>query len=501
MRASSKGFTILELMISLGIIAIIAAIATGLYFNYITESESATVLSEISDAEKKVQIAIETDTDGLIHCDDTLLDFSQLASKGYLEVTVSPLPLDTSDPTAGNAPALIIEARVDKHGGEGINLARTLHEELSNTTNRVEDATVTDTIVTFAVRLNNSPACDNAVASVQQPTGQQPPAPAPDPAAQAATVSQCKSTETLFAGSCYKVCNDGFHDTPSGCARGDCPAGQVLDGKGYCNALAPPPAAAPPAGANPPVTPACRANEKVNSIDGSCMKACNDGWHLDGAKCAMGDCPAGQVLDGNGYCAAASPPPPPPPPPPPTPDTAATGQAPGATTAPAARQTSFDPKKALGENNRNPCPDGEALVPGQSLDPLPPVDQIQCQPVSKNMANPYQDTKCQICSGPPMICERLHHEETCTWPNNVCINELTNHDGSDLIAGSRELVRRCGTAQEANEKWLGTAGTSNNATCTNFDPKFVQTIGFKCTFACVTDSCNNDVVPPPSQRY
>ncbi len=439
MVKTNRGFSILELIVTLGIVGILASIATALYFNYITVTQSSTVLSEISAIEEKLQVAIETDSDGLIQCDDTLINVSELASDDYLEFSVSSLPLDPADPAAGNAPSLVISSRVDKHGGEGIELARTLHEELSNATNRVENATVTDSVVTFAVRLSNSPACATTVASGQ------PPAPAPAPAPATPTAPSCKSTEMVNSidGSCMKACNAGFHFDYNAhkCALGDCPAGQTLDGSGYCIAATPPPATPAPSPA-PPAAPLCKSNEKVDSRDGSCMKVCNAGFHFDdgAGKCAWGDCPAGQTLDGSGYCIASAPPPPPPPPPP-APDPAANlagtttvpaaksaGPAPDPNPAPAPRQTSFDPTKALGENNRNPCPDGQALAPGQSLDPLPPADQIQCQQVSKNMTNPYQETKCQVCSGSPVICEHLHREETCTWPNNVCINELTNHE-------------------------------------------------------------------------
>lgn len=160
--------------------------------------------------------------------------------------------------------------------------------------------------------------------------------------------------------------------------------------------------------------------------------------------------------------------------------------------APASSQPAFDQSKPASKDN-NPCPDGKILTSkkGTPFDGTPDTGQCVDSPQKASLDpdyDPYGDTKCQACSGPPMICERLHHDATCTWPDNICINKLTNHD-----TGAREVVRRCGNADEAIHEWY--QGTSDNDRCTTFNPKFVQTLDFECTFACVTDNCNEWINP------
>ena len=165
-------------------------------------------------------------------------------------------------------------------------------------------------------------------------------------------------------------------------------------------------------------------------------------------------------------------------------------------------KSSFDESKPLSKEN-NPCGDGRVFSPidGVTFDGTKDTGACIKTPIDVPGYDPYGDTNCQVCTGPPQICEQLFHETTCSWPNNVCINELTNHDN-----GTREVIRRCGNADEANRDWY--RGTSNNDLCrpsvgtsVGFDNTNIITREFECTYACVTDNCNKPVSPLVNHDY
>ena len=100
----------------------------------------------------------------------------------------------------------------------------------------------------------------------------------------------------------------------------------------------------------------------------------------------------------------------------------------------------------------------------------------------------YSDTTCSICAGPPASCDLAIYDDTCTYPANVCINKLTN-----LASGDKLITRRCGTSDEAYNDWY--LGTSDDDKCRQSSGNKVLTYQFECTFACVKDGCNFDLNP------
>ena len=85
---------------------------------------------------------------------------------------------------------------------------------------------------------------------------------------------------------------------------------------------------------------------------------------------------------------------------------------------------------------------------------------------------PPRGLLCQVCSGPPKICERAHHEDRCPGVKPFCSNHLVNHD-----SGSRQVIRQCADYDYCYHEWF--TGTSDNDRCRGFDPKFVSTLHFE----------------------
>jgi prepilin-type N-terminal cleavage/methylation domain-containing protein len=198
-----------------------------------------------------------------------------------------------------------------------------------------------------------------------------------------------------------------------------------------------------------------------------------------GGPAATGSTSTGSTPTGS---ASGSPPLPPPP----------TGPGPGSS------QASYDPGKPPAKNN-NPCPNGKILSPIQGKPFDETVASGKCvEPPKKATTdpdwNPYGDTTCQVCSGPPQICLRLHHPTTCKWPNNICMNRVVNKP-----SGAKEVYRSCTNAETAYREWY--LGSSDSDRCQTFQNGNVYTLDFECYFACLDDNCNTPLSPIDPNFY
>lgn len=137
----------------------------------------------------------------------------------------------------------------------------------------------------------------------------------------------------------------------------------------------------------------------------------------------------------------------------------------------------------------NPCPDGYYFHPNDGQAYSGGSQDGQCVSAG-NHQDPYESVKCHVCrpGAPPKICESLHMEVECQYPNNFCVNYVTNLD-----TGGRSIIRRCGNRLEATKEWY--EGYSDSDRCQNFDPQYVHTLDFECLFACVEDGCNEGANP------
>lgn len=107
---------------------------------------------------------------------------------------------------------------------------------------------------------------------------------------------------------------------------------------------------------------------------------------------------------------------------------------------------------------------------------------------------PPKTTRCNVCSGPDFLCEKLFVETDCKPPNNYCINTVSNkRDGTRLVN------RRCDNFQRCYLDWF--LGSSDSDKCRKFDEKQILTLQFDCTYCCIKDGCNLSLRPSAATLY
>jgi len=252
-----------------------------------------------------------------------------------------------------------------------------------------------------------------------------------------------------------------------------CPAGQVMttatDTNGVSHSVCEPASA-------PNSCPAGQVSIKTGGSD-VCVPACPSGQAHDAMlKC----CASSNLINFNGM-QVCDPTAAPSPVPAPTPAAAVPAAAPTVPTA-----------YVLPSQANNPCSASEVFVPStvqSSYDWAAGVPG-SCQPKPKGMSDPYATVECAVCKVPnaPGLCMVLINQTMCAWPNNVCINEVTNSAN-----GSKVMDRRCGHYKEANDDWWHS--TSDNPDCQDYKPNENTEKDIHCTYACTTANCNSNVKP------
>ncbi|XOV86922.1 MAG: type II secretion system protein [Pseudomonadota bacterium] len=305
------GFTIMEMLIAVGILAIVATVSVGVYVGYLRSAESVDSLATVSVLKQQVAVLAGANQ-GLITCDDSMVKPGDLDNP-YLDVSISPVAIDDADPSKGYAAGAAITARVDRHGAEGVLVAKTLLEELKGQNGAVQDITDSDTVTSFVVLLSEpgKPICNAAaqVASSQAGTagtaaGAGQPAqvvvtpranqPAPKPVA--ATVTSCPAGQEWIT-----VLTNGV---PSKACGAPCLPGERRNNAGLCFKDTPPPPpqwamnlpdpGVPPLAAAQGQRPTCPAGKTLMSafVQGQLTNTC------------VTQCPAGETVDGSGSCVA-----------------------------------------------------------------------------------------------------------------------------------------------------------------------------------------------------
>lgn len=140
---NNLGFTILELLTTLGVVALLSAIAFPSYQNYIVNAETVDSLETVVVLEEQLNILAETQTGQKHTCDDRLAHDG--LDNQYLEQSIFPMP-------TGEA-ALGIVANYDKHGATGIAVAKKLHEELTGLGKHTEVDVIGDALVVYRTML------------------------------------------------------------------------------------------------------------------------------------------------------------------------------------------------------------------------------------------------------------------------------------------------------------------------------------------------------------
>jgi prepilin-type N-terminal cleavage/methylation domain-containing protein len=203
----NSGFTLLEAITALGIVAIVASIGVGSYVAYLRSAETVDVISTI--AVMREQIGITASGQETVTCDNTMVSAGGLENP-YIDLAMTPVAVDPANVALGAVPGLTITAKVDTHGPEGIATAGLLLEELQGQGVRIIEPVRKDSFVFFSVVLNETPICDVAsltsttqapIASVTGVQALSPPASLSVAEAQAAsTIVNVGMNDPVFAG-------------------------------------------------------------------------------------------------------------------------------------------------------------------------------------------------------------------------------------------------------------------------------------------------------------
>ncbi|XOV86920.1 MAG: type II secretion system protein [Pseudomonadota bacterium] len=146
----SRGFTLLEMSIALGIVATLSLLGAVIYVNFVTSAETADPLATISVLREQIGVLGRTNQNAALACDDTMVSSGGLDNP-YVALSVVPMELDAADLTKGYGAGIAVRASVDIQGRVGVQVARTLHDELVRANAAVSDAVLTESIVAFVV--------------------------------------------------------------------------------------------------------------------------------------------------------------------------------------------------------------------------------------------------------------------------------------------------------------------------------------------------------------
>ena len=129
---------------------------------------------------------------------------------------------------------------------------------------------------------------------------------------------------------------------------------------------------------------------------------------------------------------------------------------------------------------------GPFTYPGLSVQAAPDFSKGPvaggCAPKGSRQADVYADVVCSQCTGPIQICEQVHPEKTCSWPNNACGVHIKNN-----LDGTRQVTRGCMSQDSIWLEWY--LGTSDEDKCDVI--KNNQHVDYQCTFACTASKCNS----------
>lgn len=239
-----SGFTLIEIMVGLAIVAVLAAIAVVGYQKYVERAQGTDIVVRYDTIRTGVATKIQT-----ARADDCAelakgLDTGGLASGG------ATLGYGFEAVTGGYRPVLTVCAEAGKGGPQGVRAARGAYETLEKNGMAEKNPVITDSVVSFALRLTDGDAalcktaptqasatCGQSQQAVQAPVQPvQPPAQSAQPAQPAASTPACEDTygstcdvdfglhlcgDDFVRDICQKFC--GVCGSPSGAAQAAAP--------------------------------------------------------------------------------------------------------------------------------------------------------------------------------------------------------------------------------------------------------------------------------------
>jgi prepilin-type N-terminal cleavage/methylation domain-containing protein len=245
-RNCALGFTMVELMFAIAVIAILAAIGTVAYQMYTERSRAADILVKYDGIRSGV--GAEVAQASISNC----ADVAQRLGTSNLADEYARLGYGFEAVTGGYRPVLTICAKLDRNGPLGVKVAREAHDTLAKTARVEKGAVLTETLVSFAVPLTDSdkPVCTVAPANPTTACGD--PAPTQAAASNGCPPGKEPYTSSPISGATVRTCVDS------------CGPGQVRDPNNFRWCAPAPAVVAPPATVATP-TPQASATQSITS--------------------------------------------------------------------------------------------------------------------------------------------------------------------------------------------------------------------------------------------
>jgi prepilin-type N-terminal cleavage/methylation domain-containing protein len=166
-RSLVSGFTILEVLTAVAIIGILAAIAVTAYEHYAVRARGTDVITKYDalrvGVHARAQQKLQPDCAALVATWDrvNLVDAYTRLEYGFQAVP------------GGYRPVLAVCSQVERHGTLGVKVARGVHQTMLSNGVVEKDAVLTDSVVSFAMRLTegDAPICQKANTPAAQVCG------------------------------------------------------------------------------------------------------------------------------------------------------------------------------------------------------------------------------------------------------------------------------------------------------------------------------------------
>jgi len=515
------GFSLLEIMVAIAILAVLASIAIPYYQQYLQEAEKTAVYESYHEAKKAVELFVVTHK--RLPTSPQEAGLAEAASSLFeIQWINNPLIPETSGAMKGNngmGNKLLITASLAKNG-------------------ELQWRCISDNGNVYNEFL--PPECQNPPASVKVS--------AVSNSNAGLSCSTGEEQVTVFGQhACVKTCGPGTHRNPQDALTCQCPHGLEIDAQGKCHSES-------------VLQSPCKADEDHIVIANvqSCVKKCPQGEKRDtsnpfnclvdsqsvqqsicrsdedniviaNVQSCVKKCPQGKKRDTSNLFNCVD-------------DNALTAKQPEMEV-PLSKSVT-EPLEPVAEtidltidtkdivncptgqvfnsvlnlcqvaSNTNPCPAGfKAAAENQAFSlrqdklrdilPQPQIDELEKTAEGQakldqtvTYLSQSKPLSCHLCRGPKFICERSHRSQSCeaspgSSPDNPfvgCINDVEN-----LIDGSRYVTRRCATIKDLEKDWISETADRNE--CRHYNVHDLQDAHFSCSMGCIGDNCNIETVP------